>query len=139
MNDALSELDGKALDSAGAIAASELAVADLLDPLGVAIDRMAGVRPAVPLVRRAGIDDAVWDVTNFTKNRDRVLNEAMAQAFLSALLDDPKVKRGGRNAERDFRGQKRSNETHASTTDPDARLYRKGNARRAGCATWAMC
>ena len=28
----------------------------------------------------------------------------------------------GRNAERDFRGEKRSNETHASTTDPDARL-----------------
>jgi IS5 family transposase len=35
----------------------------------------------------------------------------------------------GRNGERDFRGEKRSNETHASTTDPDARLYRKGNGR----------
>ena len=33
---------------------------------------------------------------------------------------------GGRNAAADFRGQKRSNETHRSTTDPDARLYRKG-------------
>ena len=33
---------------------------------------------------------------------------------------------GGRNAEVDFRGEKRSNKTHASTTDPDARLYRKG-------------
>ena len=33
---------------------------------------------------------------------------------------------GGRNAPADFRGQKRSNETHQSTTDPDARLYRKG-------------
>src|SRR6186997_2497452 len=31
---------------------------------------------------------------------------------------------GGRNAEANFHGQKRSNETHASTTDPDARLYR---------------
>jgi hypothetical protein len=31
----------------------------------------------------------------------------------------------GRNGERDFRNEKRSNETHASTTDPDARLYRK--------------
>src|SRR5437879_7091528 len=31
----------------------------------------------------------------------------------------------GRNGERDFRGEKRSNETHASTTDPDARLFRK--------------
>jgi transposase len=32
---------------------------------------------------------------------------------------------GGRNTEVDFRGEKRSNETHASTTDPDARLARK--------------
>lgn len=31
----------------------------------------------------------------------------------------------GRNAERDFHGQKLGNETHASTTDPDARLYKK--------------
>ena len=35
----------------------------------------------------------------------------------------------GRNAERDFHGEKRSNESHESTTDPDARLYRKGNGR----------
>ena len=35
----------------------------------------------------------------------------------------------GRNGERDFRKEKRSNETHASTTDPDARLYRKGDGR----------
>lgn len=110
-----------------------------------------------------GIDDPVWDATSFTKNRDRVLNEAIAQSFLGALLADPKVKRllshehftvdgtllkawagmksfrrkdgkddppaGGRNAERDFRGEKRSNETHASTTDPDARLYRKSNGQ----------
>jgi len=33
---------------------------------------------------------------------------------------------GGRNASTDFRGEKRSNETHESTTDPDAKLYRKG-------------
>ena len=33
---------------------------------------------------------------------------------------------GGRNGSADFRGEKRSNETHASTTDPDAMLYRKG-------------
>jgi IS5 family transposase len=33
---------------------------------------------------------------------------------------------GGRNALTDFRGEKRSNQTHRSTTDPDARLYRKG-------------
>jgi hypothetical protein len=35
----------------------------------------------------------------------------------------------GRNGERDFHGEKRSNETHASTTDPDARLYRKGDGQ----------
>ena len=33
---------------------------------------------------------------------------------------------GGRNAPADFKGEKRSNETHCSTTDPDAMLYRKG-------------
>ena len=35
----------------------------------------------------------------------------------------------GRNGERNFRKEKRSNETHASTTDPDARLYRKAEGR----------
>ncbi len=35
----------------------------------------------------------------------------------------------GRNAERDFHGEKRSNESHESTSDPDARLYRKGSGR----------
>ena len=38
----------------------------------------------------------------------------------------------GRNGERDFRKEKRSNESHASTTDPDARLYRKADARERG-------
>src|SRR4051812_43225476 len=38
---------------------------------------------------------------------------------------------GGRNAEADFHGRQRSNETHASTTDPDARLYRKGPGKEA--------
>ena len=37
----------------------------------------------------------------------------------------------GRNAEVDFHGQKRSNETHGSVTDPDARLYRKGEGKEA--------
>lgn len=40
--------------------------------------------------------------------------------------DDGKSAEGGRNAPADFRGEKRRNETHRSTTDPDARLYRKG-------------
>jgi len=38
---------------------------------------------------------------------------------------------GGRNAQADFHGKKRSNETHASTTDPDAKLYRKGPGKEA--------
>jgi transposase len=38
---------------------------------------------------------------------------------------------GGRNAERDFRGKKRKNDTHSSTTDPDARLFRKGAGKEA--------
>jgi transposase len=37
----------------------------------------------------------------------------------------------GRNGEQDFRGHKRSNETHASNTDPDARLYKKGRGKEA--------
>ena len=36
-----------------------------------------------------------------------------------------------RNAEVDFHGQKRTNETHASRTDPEAKLYRKGNGKEA--------
>jgi transposase len=38
---------------------------------------------------------------------------------------------GGRNAEANFRGETRSNATHASTTDPDAKLYRKGPGKEA--------
>jgi transposase len=39
--------------------------------------------------------------------------------------------RHGRNAERDFHGEKRKNDTHSSTTDPDARLFRKGAGKEA--------
>ena len=45
--------------------------------------------------------------------------------------DEPPPPGGGRNREADFHGQKRSNETHASTTDPEARLYRKGPGKEA--------
>ena len=38
---------------------------------------------------------------------------------------------GGRNPDADFRGEKRSNETHASMTDPAAKLYRKGTGKEA--------
>src|SRR5918999_370641 len=38
---------------------------------------------------------------------------------------------GGRNDSRDFHGERRANDSHASTTDPDARLYRKGPGQEA--------
>jgi transposase len=38
---------------------------------------------------------------------------------------------GGRNTERNFHGEKRKNDTHSSTTDPDARLFRKGAGKEA--------
>ncbi len=112
-----------------------------------------------------GVDDAVWDHSVFSKNRDRLLEGDIAAKFLAAVLAQPKVKKllssdhfsvdgtlieawasmksvkakdgsgeppaqgGGRNVEADFHGQKRSNDTHASTTDPDARLYRKGRGK----------
>jgi transposase len=113
-----------------------------------------------------GIDDAAWDHSTFSKNRERLLEGDMAAKFLAAVLAEPRVKKllstdhfsvdgtlieawasmksfrpkdgsdnppegGGRNAEANFHGQKRSNETHASTTDPDARLYRKGPGKEA--------
>jgi transposase len=113
-----------------------------------------------------GVDDAAWDHSTFSKNRDRLLEGDIAAKFLAAVLAQPRVKRllstdhfsvdgtlieawaslksfrpkdgsdepptgGGRNAEADFHGKKRSNDTHASTTDPDARLYRKGPGKEA--------
>lgn len=48
--------------------------------------------------------------------------------------EDPPSSPGGRNAPADFRGETRSNATHASTTDPDARLYRKGPGMEAKLA-----
>ncbi len=113
-----------------------------------------------------GIDDAVWDHSTFSKNRDRLFEGDIAAKFLAAVLGQKLVKRllssehfsvdgtlieawasmksfkprdgsdepppdGGRNAETNFRGEKRSNATHASTTDPDARLYRKGSGKEA--------
>ena len=45
--------------------------------------------------------------------------------------DEPPADGDGRNREVDFHGEKRSNDTHASTTDPEARLYRKGPGKEA--------
>jgi Transposase DDE domain len=45
--------------------------------------------------------------------------------------DEPPADGGARNGQADFHGQGRSNQTHASTSDPDARLYRKGPGKEA--------
>lgn len=42
-------------------------------------------------------------------------------------LDGRRATLAGGNGERDFPGEQRANDTHASTTDPDAKLFRKGN------------
>lgn len=108
------------------------------------------------------MDDRIWDVSTFSKNRRRFLEGEISHQFFAAvveraraenLLSDehftvdgtlieawashksfkPKSDDGGpsggagRNPELNFRGQRRSNETHASTTDPDARMYRKSS------------
>jgi transposase len=64
---------------------------------------------------------------------DGTLIEAWASMKSFRPKDDPSEppSEGGRNAETDFRGERRSNATHASTTDPDARLYRKGDGKEA--------
>jgi IS5 family transposase len=113
-----------------------------------------------------GVDEAVWDHSTFSKNRDRLLEGEIAAKFLAALLGQPQVERllssdhfsvdgtlieawasiksfrrkdggdqdnggPGRNAERSFHKEKRSNDTHQSTTDPEARLYKKGDGQPA--------
>jgi transposase len=115
------------------------------------------------------MDEPVWDPTTFTKNRDRLLEGEVAQAFFQQVLSQANAKRltsdehftvdgslieawaghksfkpiEGKdepppddpgNPTVDFKGQKRSNQTHRSTTDPDARLYRKSDASPAELA-----
>jgi transposase len=112
------------------------------------------------------IDDPVWDVTVFTKNRERLLEGEVAQGFFNAvvgharargLLSDEHFTVDGtlieawaghksftrKDADRqpppddpgnpsvDFHGERRSNATHQSTTDPQARLARKGAGKEA--------
>jgi transposase len=113
-----------------------------------------------------GVDEAVWDHSSFSTNRERLLSGKIAAKFLRAVLAQPRVKRlvssdhfsvdgtlieawasiksvrrtdgndddpdgPGRNAERNFHNEKRSNETHRSTTDPEARLYKKSDGQPA--------
>lgn len=66
---------------------------------------------------------------------DGTLLEAWASQKSFRPMDEPQdpPEEGGRNPEVDFRGKKRSNATHRSTTDPDARLAKKGNTAAKLC------
>jgi transposase len=111
------------------------------------------------------LDEPVWDVTVFTKNRDRLLDGDVAREFLCEVVEQAREKDltsdehftvdgtlieawaslksfqrkdqkdtppdDPGNPSVDFHGEKRSNETHESKTDPDAMLARKGNGKEA--------
>lgn len=107
-----------------------------------------------------GMDDAVWNHAVFSKNRDRLLNSEVAQRFFAEVKDlaEPflsddhftvdgtliqawashqsfRRKDGSDDDDgTNFHGQKRSNETHESTTDPDARLYKKSYGKESHLA-----
>ena len=98
-----------------------------------------------------GMDDSVWNHAVFSKNRDRLLTSDVAQQFFAEVNQQAKrfmsddhftvdgtliqawaSQKSFRSKDdsddgdgTDFRGQKRTNKTHESTTDPDARLYKK--------------
>ena len=103
-------------------------------------------------------DDPVWDPTTFTKNRERLQRGEVFEKFMTKLLNHPEVKPllsdehfsvdgtlieawasqksfrpkdGGAGDGSNFHGQRRKNDTHASTTDPESRLYRKAAGREA--------
>jgi transposase len=104
-------------------------------------------------------DDPIWDVTVFTKNRERLQEGDVFQKFMAKLLEHEKVKpllsdehfsvdgtlieawashksfKPKRSKDGDdgsnFHGQVRKNDTHQSTTDPEAKLYRKADGREA--------
>jgi transposase len=62
---------------------------------------------------------------------DGTLIEAWASLKSFRPKDAPPPAGGGRNPEVDFHGEKRLNQTHASTTDPEARLFKKGKGKEA--------
>jgi transposase len=106
------------------------------------------------------MDEPVWAPTVFTKNRDRLLNQEIARAFFRQVVDRAasvmsdehftvdgtlieawasqksfQRKDGGPDDDgRNFHGESRKNDTHASKTDPDARLYRKSRTAEARLA-----
>jgi transposase len=62
---------------------------------------------------------------------DGTLIEAWASLKSFRPQDAPPPEGGGRNPEVDFHGEKRLNQTHVSTTDPEARLFKKGKGKEA--------
>jgi transposase len=81
-------------------------------------------------------DTGLMSSDHFTVDGTLIEASASLKSFKKKDDDDKPVGGGGsnkrgRNAEVDFKGQKRSNETHASTTDPESRLARKGFAQEA--------
>ena len=68
---------------------------------------------------------------HFTIDGTLIEANASLRTFRKKGGGPPPPSGGGRNAEVNFHGEKRSNETHESTTDPEAKLYRKGNTRPA--------
>jgi len=107
-----------------------------------------------------GMDDAMWNHAVFSKNRDRLLTSDVAQQFFAQVnlrakkfMSDEhftvdgtliqawasqksfRSKDGSDNNDGgDFHGQKRSNKTHESTTDSDARLYKKSYGKESKLA-----
>jgi len=103
------------------------------------------------------IDDAVWNHAVFSKNRDRLLNQELAQKFFAhvkeqaaGLMSDEhftvdgtlieawagqksfrRKDNGGSGSGGDFHGESRRNQTHASRTDPESRLYKKSAGQEA--------
>jgi hypothetical protein len=67
---------------------------------------------------------------HFSVDGTQVAAGASMKSFRAKDGSDEPPSRG-RNGERDFHGETRSNDTHASITDPDARLYRKGKCKEA--------
>jgi transposase len=62
---------------------------------------------------------------HFTVDGTMIEAWASVKSFVKKDGSSPPPEGGGRNPTVDFKGEKRSNETHQSTTDPDARLYKK--------------
>jgi len=97
---------------------------------GTLVEAWASMKSFQPKAAEAGAEPPADDSGSGQDGQSTVEMEACA----SAASVEPAVAAGpdkGRNAQVGFHGQKRSNQTHASVTDPEARLYRKGNGKEA--------